>query len=135
MKSFVIFIGIVEIVACIVFLIIWFVNKFESLYLVNAITCFINGLVFLYIAGLGNRVEDVEDILAKKGISKPINTRTAIIVNDIVSLKKDCEVNGSKIAAGEKGVVVGIEANVYYVEFDNNKGKKVPLNVDYLEKE
>ena len=133
MKKFIFALAILDSIAFVVFLVVYFNNGFNSFHLTSALMCLVNAFVFFYIFELGTRVENIEEILQRKHILNDVDSRKQFIVNDRVVLKEKIYINEVKILAGEQGTIIGLKGDTYIVEFDWHKGLNVELTFADLE--
>ena len=109
-------------------------KNFNNAALTMAIICLIDGLVFLYVAGLGDRVDTIEQALNKeKNIVKETITKETLPpsfrVGQKVVLQKGFQSGDNIFYYGEKATIVKLEGlDLYLVEFDSLKG--IPFQVE-----
>ena len=61
MKGFCRFVGVLNLIAAIVCFIIWFTTKFNYVFIIAAIASLLDGLLFLYLGGLGYDVDNLKE--------------------------------------------------------------------------
>ena len=138
MKSFKNFIAVLATInvlgaaACIVIMLILISSGdvFWPTYIPISASLFLNAIVFAFIDDLAGRVDKIEDILKKKGISaedekeeqKTREVQTIFRPGEPIKLKNKITINGVDFEQDSSGMVkIKKENDIYIVEFDEKR--------------
>ena len=128
--------GLLDIIASIVYAIIWIIalthSKFEEYYFASSLICLTNGLVFLYIANLGNRVEYLEEGVSPIKKNSLPTIKKDYSVYDKVVLTHDVVCGKSIIKAGEVGIITGRTGDDFFVKLPNSGNITCKVDQQYI---
>lgn len=137
-RSLLAILSVVNVLGSVACLIIMFISMnigdlFWPTYIPIACSLFINAIIFAYVDNLGQRVDNIEDILKEKGIvqektkEKPQirEVQTEFRPGEPIKLKNDLKIDNKVFPQNASGIVIEKkENNVYVIEFDEERGVK-----------
>ena len=105
-------------------------DAFWPTYIPISASLFLNAIVFAFIDDLAGRVDKIEDLLERKGISaeeekekqKPREAQTIFRPGEPVKLKNKITINGIDFEENTSGMIkTKKENNLYTIEFDDKR--------------
>ena len=136
-KSFIAVLATINVLGAVACIIIMFISMssgdtFWPTYIPISASLFLNAIVFAFIDDLAGRVDKIEDLLKKKGISaeeekekqEPREVQTVFRPGEPVKLKNKVNINGIDFEENASGMIkFKEENNIYVVEFDEKRGE------------